>query len=275
MVIALAACAPTATPVPTPAAPATATVAAPTKTAIPATVAPTNKTFAFNGVQVVIPAAIASGASGQIVPAAQGADLPEFATHPAYTEIRLTGYPVQNDQFEGMIQVLPVAEYKKLSQAAGQRAQAMQTLLAQKPAAPTEEIPVLPVYNAAQVIRAQVQYLNMQNGAGVRFLAFYAQGLMPVTNKELFYTYQGLTADGAHWVSAILPVNAAFLAADAKSAGNPPAGGIPFPANADGAQVKAYYQAMTDKLSATPAGGLTPALAALDAMMQSLRITAP
>ena len=277
VVIALAACAPTATPVSAP----TATLPPAIKTAIPATVAPTasvapmSKTFGFNGVQVVIPAAIASGASGQIVPAAQGADLPEFAIHPAYTEIKLTGYPVQNDQFQGMIQVLPVADYKKISQAAGQRAQAMQTLLAQRPAAPGEEIPVLPVYNAAQVIRAQVQYLNIQNGAGVRFLAFYSQGLVPVTNKELFYTYQGLTSDGAYWVSAILPVNAAFLAADLKSAGNPPADGIPFPANPDGAQVKAYYQAVTDKLNATPAGGFTPGLAALDAMMQSLRVAAP
>ena len=111
-----------------------------------------------------------------------------------------------------------MADYEKISQVAAERVQAMQALLAPKPAAPDQEIPVLPVYNAAQVFRAQVQYVNMQNGAGVRFVTMYSQGLMPATNKDVFYTYQGLTSDGAYWVSAILPVNAAFLPADTNAA---------------------------------------------------------
>jgi hypothetical protein len=264
--IALAACGP---------APAPAATADPTTAPSPTPAAPAGNAFAFNGVEVTIPTAVASGASGKIVAASRGEDLPEFAINPPYSEIKLTGYPAQNDYFQGMIQVFPVADYEQISQVAGQRVQAMQALLAQKPAAPDQEMPVLPVYNAAQILRAQVQYASFQNGAGVRFVTMYSQGLMPATNKEVFYTYQGLTSDGAYWVSAILPVNAAFLPADSNSAGNPPAGGVPFPVNPGEAQAKAYYQAVADRMHATAASQFTPSLEALDAMMQSLRVTAP
>jgi hypothetical protein len=290
-VTALAACAPTATP---PAVPATTTQApAPsavpptaraTTTAVPpattptaaqsaTTVPPAGVVFSFNGVQVTLPATVAQGAGGRSVAAAQEPGAPEFAIHPAYTEVLLNGYPAQNAHLASMIQVLPVADYVKISPVAGQRVQALQALLAAKPAVPDQEIPLLPVYNAAQVFRAQVRYLGFSNGAGVRFVTMYAQGFLPATNQEVFYTYQGLTSDGAYWVSAVLPVNAAWLAPDANSASNPPAGGIAFPANPDGTQLNTYYRAVTDKLNATPAGQFTPSLEALDAMMQSLRIT--
>ncbi len=278
IVIALAACAPAATSTPVPPTKAPAATAAAPATAVPhtaaPTTAPTGEAFTFNGVKVTIPAAVASGADGKIMPAAQEQGAPELAIRPAYVEIKLAGYAAQSQQHQGMIQVFPVADYGKISQVAGERVQAMQALLTQKPAAPGEEIPMLPVYNEAQVLRPQVKYLSFGNGAGVRFVTLLSQGLMPVTNQEVFYTYQGLTTDGAYWVSAILPVSAALLPADAGAAGNPPAGGVGFPANPDGAQVKAYYQAVTDKLNATPAGQFTPSLEALDAMMQSLRIAA-
>jgi len=272
VVMALTACTPATVPATPPA--ATATVPA---TAILPTAAPEGQAFAFNGVQITIPAAVAEGAGGAIVPAAQGEGLAESALHPSYTEITLTGYPVQNGQSQAVIQVFPVAEYERMNQEARQRVQTLQAQLAQGPAARDEEIAVLPVRSAAQVFRAQVLRLESENSAGVRFVTQYAQGLTPVTNEGVFYTYQGLTPDGAHWVSATLPVNAGFLAADAGSSGNPPAGGIPVPdlATADGTEMKAYYEAVTERLNATPAGEFTPSLEALDAMMRSLRVTAP
>ncbi len=289
--IALAACAPTPAPVATPdvLAPTAAQVAtpdAPAPTAEPTTPpdltpAAPGKAFAFEGVEVYIPESVASGASARAVPASEGADLPEFGKNPAYTEIKLDGYPAQNDYFQGMIQVYPVAGFEQISQVAAQRVQDMQALLAEKPAAPGKEIATLPIYNAAQVFRSRVRYLDFQNGTGVRFVTMYSQGIVPATNKEVFYTYQGLTSDGAYWVSAVLPVHAAFLAADQNSAANPPAGGIAFPDLSKlsdtevGPQVSAYYQAVAGKLDATSAAEFTPGLDALDYLVQSLRVTAP
>lgn len=272
--ISLGACAPspgaTPTALATRAAPTAAPVAAPSAT-------PDGRPFTFNGVQVTLPASVASGASGRLVAAANEPGAPEFAIHPAYVEIKLAGYPAQSERFGGIIQVFPVAEYERMSKAAAQRVPAMRALLAQRPAAPAGELPVLPVYNEAQALRAQVRYLAFQNGSGVRWVTFFAQGLVPATNKDVLYTYQGLTADGAYWVSAILPVKLAYLPADANSAGKPPAGGVAFPdlANANEGQVRAYYQAVAEKLDATAAGEFTPGLDALDALVQSLTVTAP
>ena len=268
VVAALAACAPTA---PTALPPTAAPTAAPTATPEP----PAGNVYTFNGVQVTLPAGVAEGANGRIVPAAQEEGAPNYAIHPEYTEIVLSGYRAQHEHFQGMIQVFPVADYEQALPMVEQRVQALQALLADKPAAPGQEIPVLPVFNEAQILRAQMRYLDFANGAGVRFVTMYAQGLVPVTNKTVFYTYQGLTADGAYWVSAILPVNATFLPADDAGASEPPAGGVPFPAEPDPEQVKAYYQAVADKMNATPAADFTPSLEALDAMMQSLQVTAP
>ncbi len=275
----LAGCVPVA-PTAVPGARTPATNPLPTAAPSPApssTPAAEGKAFAFNGVQLTIPAAVASGASGALVPPAVEQGAPEFAIRPAYTEIRLAGCPAQHRSLTGTIQVFPVAEYERISPTAAQRVQAMRALLAQRPAVPDGEVPLLPVFNEAQVLRAQVRYAGFQNGSGVRFVTFYSQGLMPATNKDVFYTYQGLTADGAHWVSAILPVNVAYLPADTDSAGSPPVGGIPFPSLAMGndAQVRAYYQAVAGKMSATPASEFTPSLEALDAMMQSLKVTVP
>ena len=91
-----------------------------------------------------------------------------------------------------------------------------------------ENLPFLPAFNAAQTFHSNEQPLTFQNGTGIRFLTQYGQAPYPVNNNSLFYTFQGLTNDGAYYVAAILPINAAFLSAD----GNPdtplPADGVPF-----------------------------------------------
>lgn len=140
-----------------------------------------------------------------------------------------------------------------------------------------QPIAMLPVYNAAEVFKAQIKYLDFQNGSGVRFVTMLAQGIMPVTSQEVFYTYQGLTADGAYWISAILPLNAAFLPADDASAGNPPEGGVAFPdpSTATSEQFQSCFAAVTERLNAAAPGDFTPGLDALDEMMQSLQVTAP
>ncbi len=86
----------------------------------------------------------------------------------------------------------------------------------------SEPLPFLPVANAAQVFRAQPAYLTFggerggsEGGRGVRYLTHYAQGLMPLTQREVWYTFQGLTEDGSYYVSVILPVRIGDLPVDA------------------------------------------------------------
>ncbi|MDO9120323.1 MAG: hypothetical protein Q7U31_00960, partial [Anaerolineaceae bacterium] len=127
-----------------------------------------------------------------------------------------------------------------------------------------------------QVFKAQVKYLDFQNGQGVRFLTEYAQYYAPVNNDDLFYAYQGITDDGKYWVSAILPINAAYLQAAYDSV-NVPDGGIPAPALNDNpnysAEMDAYYPLMLNLLNTTPDASFTPGLDCLDQYIQSLQIS--
>lgn len=154
------------------------------------------------------------------------------------------------------------------------RVTALNTLLTAKPALPAEDIPLLPVFNAAQIFKANIGYLPFQNGQGVRFLTEYAQYSAAVNNNDLFYTYQGLTSDGKYWISAIFPVNAAYLQA-AYDSTVVPADGIPFPAwdsPSLEADLQTYYVNMINRLNNTPSSSFTPALDCLDAYIQSFQI---
>ena len=46
-----------------------------------------------------------------------------------------------------------------------------------------------------------MNYLDFQDGSGIRYLMSYQQEGSENTSKELFYTYQGLTTDGTYYVS--------------------------------------------------------------------------
>jgi hypothetical protein len=220
-----------------------------------------------------VPAEIASGVSAQLVPAsATGADQPPWDIYPAYIDAELVNY-VRPDTFhQPSVVVYPVADYEAVNPDVGQVITNLQSLLADQPAEPAD-IPFLPTFNAAQVFRAQVKYLDFQNGSGVRFLTLYAQYFAPIDNYDLFYTFQGLTSDGAHYVSVILPASASYLADTSSPDAVVPDGGVPFPdynaADFD-TQYQDYLTTLTARLNDTPADQFGPSLDALDALVASL-----
>jgi hypothetical protein len=115
------------------------------------------------------------------------------------------------------------------------------------------------------------QILTFQNGQGIRFLTQYGQAPYPVNNNSLFYTFQGLTDDGAYYVAAIFPVNAAFLPAD----GNPdtplPADGVPFDWE-NFENITQHFELVKQKLNSTDPNAFTPTLIHLDTLIQSILI---
>jgi hypothetical protein len=236
----------------------------------------------LGGIYMILPPCLAANATGTLVPAAPYDEFNgPMEYYPENRKIAFLGYPLSGGFFEangsdhGGLTIYPIADFVAMNQAAiSPIVTNMQILLADKPAAP-QSIPFLPVFNAAQVFNAQVKYLDFQNGQGVRFLTEYAQYYAPVNNDDLFYAYQGITADGKYWVSAILPINAAYLQAAYDSV-NVPDGGIPAPALDDpnyGNAMEAYYIVMLDKLNTTPDASFTPGLDCLDQFIQSLQIS--
>ena len=67
-------------------------------------------------------------------------------------------------------------------------------------------LPFLPMWPAAQVFSARVEYFDFQNGSGIRYLTMFGQALYPVDNQNLFYTYQGITDDSRYYIAAVLPL---------------------------------------------------------------------
>lgn len=160
------------------------------------------------------------------------------------------------------IVVYPAAAYAAMHPLAGTQIEQLQALLEARPTAPGGSLPYLPLQNAAQVFHSQLAYLTFANGAGVRYVTVFAQGVNPITNQEIIYTFQGLTDDGQFYVAAFFPVTTAVLP-DTVQVEDWDA----FHANYD-----TYISETTADLDQLPPTAFTPELTLLDALVTSLRI---
>jgi hypothetical protein len=219
-----------------------------------------------------IPPGVATGATLESVPGMLDSNLPIWAIYPAHEEFILEGYALQNKVFIPKIVIYPKEEFSTVNEGAAEIILDMQNTLANQSAPLNEVLPFLPLFNAGQIFHSNEKFLAFQNGIGVRFLTQFGQAPAPVNNHELFYTFQGLTNDGAYYVAAILPVNAAFLIENAEPETSTPADGIPFDWN-NFETLTGYIAAVKQKLNTTAPNAFTPTLSSLDQMIQSLSVT--
>jgi hypothetical protein len=206
---------------------------------------------------------VAQEVTSQVVAAVPpSADHPLWEVMPEYTLLTLQGYSIEDHLMDAQIFVYPV-DGLSVNQAAAGVPGSLQALLQSQQ--PGDNMPYLPLYNAGQVMHAQVKYLDFKSGKGVRYLTQFDQAPLPINNYELHYTFQGLTGDGKYYVSAVLPVNLDGLPSDASvDLNNPPANFVEdFPA---------YLADTVDMLNGQPASAFTPSLNYLDALMGSLEI---
>lgn len=129
------------------------------------------------------------------------------------------------------------------------------------PANASENLPYLPWTNAAQVFCAQAKELTFAGGKGVRYLTTFAQGLNPVIDPEVFYTFQGLTDDGQYYVAAFFPV-ATGVFPDSIPQGYTP-------------DLTVYQETLKTQLSelnAQSGAAFQPSLDLLDEMVQSIQL---
>jgi hypothetical protein len=194
------------------------------------------------------------------VPASDNA--PYWEVLPEYTRVTLQGYPISSHLMQPQIFIYPVNELGKVNEGAGTIVASLQSLL-QSPQEVTP-MPFLPLFNAMQVMHTHVQPLDFKSGQGLRYLTEFDQGMIPINNYELIYTYQGLTSDGKYYVAAVLPVNHPSLPADGDVTGKEP------PEFAS--DFSTYLANVVKTLNPQAAKTFTPDLTQLDAMMSSLEI---
>jgi hypothetical protein len=125
-----------------------------------------------------------------------------------------------------------------------------------------EPLPFLPVIPAAQVIRAQAQYVETPQVAGIAYLAAYRQDVSPFAAGDFWYTFQGISADGAWYVAVDVVVDASMFPAEitAKDAARV----------ADGEQYSQYLAESIETLNGASADAFDPPLTSIDALVQSI-----
>jgi hypothetical protein len=251
--------------VPSPLVSSPAVTEAPTTIPIP-TAIPANTTC--NELSLYLDPALASGSTCETIPESSM----EMEIHPQHTELTLQGYVLAGKFFTAHISIYPVPRYSELlPDVVPGRVTELQALIGGSPAPVFStsfgsSLPFLPVFNAGQVFYSNYQVVPFVNGSGIRFLTEYAQYTAPVNNNDLFYTYQGLTGDGQHWISAILPINHPLLPADGQ---NPP-GGQSW--EDFSSTYETYITKMATQLNAQAPDSFTPTLSMLDALIASITI---
>jgi hypothetical protein len=237
---------------------------APAATSLP-TQPPTQPTQASNGTAgdlVLDYSTVAQNVTLETVPAqAATVDAPFWEGAPAYRLMTLQGYPVANHQRKPQIFIYPVGEMASANENMSKVAADLQTLLQTHKAG--TQLPFLPLGNEGQLIRARMEFLDFKSGKGVQFLTQLAQGMGPINNYELIYSFQGLTSDGKYYISAILPVTNSELPADARAGEEQ---------NQTLTDYQVYRSSMITLLDQQPAGSFTPDLSKLDALIRSIEV---
>lgn len=195
------------------------------------------------------------------------ANAPYWSAYPAHQKFFLDDYLLDNTFHQPRLEIYPARDYVNLNPVARERITELQKILKEQPTDFSErEIPFLPIFNAAQVFRTQIEYIEFANGRGIRFLTHYSQDIGVISSNDMFYTFQGITNDGNYYVSAILPVATASLPA------------TPEPItdyDAFSANYETYLEETVAELDQLSAGAFIPTLTALDNLVQSIEITRP
>lgn len=143
-------------------------------------------------------------------------DIPmDIFIYPTHTELLINNYRYSKTQFPPQIIVYPVTRFSELlPDVVPQR---VADLLAYKSSGTWNggEVPFLPPLPMLQSFYSHDTRILFINGEGVRFITDYNESNHPLSNRTIFYTFQGLTNDGKYWVSVKLPVSNPVLPDDA------------------------------------------------------------
>lgn len=222
--------------------------------------------ISFEGAGFSFDKSLADSAWAEKLPATPPAeDMPFWEVSPETLHFVLENYLLADTFHKPQVYIYPVNEYASMDENAGNNISSLQSILGTKPQL-TEDIPFLPMWNAAQMMQAQIKYLDFKNGSGVRFLSQYGQDVAPINNNSLFYTFQGLTKDNRFYASVILPVSHPVLPSTYTDL--PPGQDYETFAN----NFSNYITGIEAQLNAQPSESFKPNLQLLDDLAQSILI---
>lgn len=233
-------------------------------------------TVSWGSTNFVYNSAVSPSWSVIVVPANPASpSIPNWQVAPSYNRFTFDNYVLAGET--AALHVYPTARFPDILQYGEpytQQQNALNALLSARPDAATLSgnqlsgyagmaVPFLPFLGAGQVFRSNVQYIDFNGGSGVRFVTLFQQTNGPILETDLFYTFQGVTADGRYYIAATFPVRSGLFPADMAAWGT----------QALPADFNAYVTDAVNRLNGLQNDAFTPSLNLLDAAMRSLSFT--
>lgn len=233
---------------------------------------PADTTVTYSPLTVTIPHGIAKGASGSSLPRQDGEEAAWWQKTPGHLKVSLADYYLlQGKTHEPAIYVYPASAYAELLPPAFESIHRLNNLLYEPNNIPAlDQLPGVPFFNTQILFASHIQFVEFQNGSGIRYVTEYAQSPSPANNTDLFYNFIGVSGDGNWYVVAIFPLTNPVLAETSAIGAPLPERGVPYPAELT--RMDTYYIAVSDLLNAQLPGSFTPSLDELDQLIQSMWI---
>jgi hypothetical protein len=199
-----------------------------------------------------------------------GPEVPHLAFTPYAPQSEATKVPRASDA-PGVVRFYRTGDLAGNAEASAQL-EAMQTLMSERPdlaasmeVAPdgsAETLPYLPVVPAAQVIRSRAHYVDTPALAGVAYLTVFRQDASPFASGDFWYTFQGLSADGAWYVAADFAIDADMFPAKVTAEQAERV--------AEPASYTAYLGDSSQRLNDAAPDAFDPSLTSIDALVRSI-----
>jgi len=159
--------------------------------------------------------ALGDGGVCETVPESSSSDIPmDIFIYPAHTELTIQNYPLTHTQFPPQVWIYPVSRFSELlPDVLPPRVSDLERLISNGTWS-SGVLPFLPPIPQVQAFFLHETVLSFNGGGGVRFITEYSEGPTPITNKNIIYTFQGLTGDGRYWVAVTLPISSPILPAE-------------------------------------------------------------
>jgi hypothetical protein len=223
---------------------------------------------------------LASNVRVETVAAQANPEVPIAPTHPEYIQFSFEDYPIEIFR-DPDLSLFPVSEFAALGSHEAETIQYLERLLTERPSlhdvysypAYVPRNPPFPPYlpairNAGLGYFLKMDYIDFADGAGIRYIVGFVQNAAPMDSSPLHYTFQGLTNDGQHYVTANF-----FMTTDSYiDQPEPPAAGADVAAyDSYNQEIHAYNEELIQILEQEPASAYTPDLDVLDNVIRSLR----
>ena len=224
--------------------------------------------FSYEGISFSFSPAIAESARCETIPEYNpGPPRMEFDIWPTHYRCNVDLSAEWAQLGSLAIYVFPVEEYLAISEFAGININRLEEILINRPCMIDDE-PFFPVWPVVPVISVWVAYFDFQSGTGVRYLTYITGEIFPFDNKDLTYTYQGITGDGRYYISAIAPITSPILPDDAHELYTED----DFDYDAFYNYWENYLSNITQSLGEQPLDSYNPSIALLDEIISSIVI---